>query len=154
MGKICTFFGHRDIYYELIPFIKEQARRLITEENVDTFWVGGHGKFDSQAISALRNLQHEYPHIKIILVIAYVSQLHRYGTELPFDGFDYPPAAEAAPYRFAISARNRYMAQNTDFVIACVLSKYGGAYEALRIAARCNKTIINLADIVWRQQKN
>lgn len=62
----------------------------------------------------------------------------------PFDSFDYPPEVESAPYKFAISARNRYMAKNTDFVIAYINRKYGGAYEAFQYTKRLKKRIINL----------
>ena len=59
----------------------------------------------------------------------------------PFDSFDYPPEVESAPYKFAISARNRYMAKNTDFVIAYINREYGGAYDAVNIAQNNKKNI-------------
>ena len=145
MGKICAFFGHRDVLSTVAPLIENQVRRLITEESVDTFWLGGYGNFDACAASVLRRLQGEYPNITILLIIAYPRQLERYGSALPFDGFEYPAAVEAAPRKFAISARNRYMAEYTDFAIGYVQKEYGGAYDALKTAANKHKTVINLA---------
>lgn len=146
MEKICTFFGHRDTNLTIKPLLKHTIRNLIEEHEVTTFWIGGYGTFDKCAAQILRNLQIEYPFIKIILIIAYVDQLNRYGDTLPFDCFDYPTEVEVAPRKFAISARNRYMAKNTDFVIAYVQKEYGGAYDAMKIAKNNKKAIINLAE--------
>lgn len=145
MTKICTFFGHRDVDSAIEPFLERAIRQLIEKENVRIFWIGGYGCFDKCAACILRRLKREYPYIRTILIIAYPQQLHKYESILPFDGFDYPPEAESAPYKFAISGRNRYMAKNADFIIAYVDREYGGAYTALKIAQNNNKIIINLA---------
>ena len=145
MGKICTFFGHRDAPSDIECLMEKQIRKLITEENVDTFWIGGHGNFDSLATKVLNKVQEEFPHISIIIIIAYPRQLHKYDKIFPFDFFDYPPEVEASPYKFAISARNCYMAKNTDFVIGYINREYGGAYEVFQYAKKLNKNIINLA---------
>ena len=147
MEKICAFFGHRDVSSKVNLLIENAIRQLIDEEKVDTFWVGRHGNFESLAITVLKKLKLEYPKIKIILIISYVQQLHYYGDSLPFDGFDYPVDAELAPRKFAISARNKYIAKNADYIIAYVCRKYGGAYNALCIAKKHGKTIINLAEL-------
>lgn len=139
MGKICTFFGHRDAPLALESSIEKQVRKLITEENVDTFWIGGYGRFDSLATRVLNKLQKDFPHISIILIIAYPRQLRQYDKVFPFD---YPPEVESAPYKFAISARNRYMAKNTDFVIAYINREYGGAYDAVNIAQNNKKNVL------------
>lgn len=144
MEKICTFFGHRHIPVGLEANFEQAVTNLINNEEVDTFWVGGHGEFDKMAAACIRNLQTQYPHIRLILIVAYARQLHAYGDIFPFDGFDYPLEAENAPQKFAISARNRYMAANADFVIAYVRKDYGGAYEALQTARSHGKPVLNL----------
>lgn len=146
MGKICAFFGHRDAPLALESSIEKQVRKLITEENVDTFWIGGYGRFDSLATRVLNKLQKDFPDISIILIIAYPRQLHIYGEIFPFDTFDYPPEVESAPYKFAISTRNRYMAKNTDFVIAYINREYGGAYDAVNIAQNNKKNVLFIND--------
>ena len=78
------------------------------------------------------------------LIAAYARQLHAYGDIFPFDGFDYPDVVECAPHKFAISARNRYMALNADFIIAYVCCDYGGAYEAVRAARNHGKPVIEI----------
>ncbi len=145
MGNICTFLGHRDASAEVKSGLAVAVRKLIIENRVDTFWLGGHGNFDNYAAQILRKLKAEFPHIQLILILAYPQQLQKFDSLLPFDGFDYPADAQATPYKYAISARNRYMVKNADFVISYVWKEYGGAYEALKIAQNNNKTIINLA---------
>lgn len=145
MRNICTFLGHRDTEAEVKPLLEITIRKLIIENQVDTFWLGGYGNFDNYAAQILRKLKAEFPNIQLILILAYSQQLRKFGNLLPFDGFDYPAEAEAAPYKYAISGRNRYMVKNADFIISYVWKEYGGAYEALKIAQNNNKTIINLA---------
>lgn len=145
MGKVCAFLGHRCLNEDIYEKLETQIEQLILTENADTFWVGGHGEFDELAAAAVRKLQQKYPHITLILILAYVPQLDRYGEELPFDAFDYPDEAEQAPKRLAIIHRNKYIAKNCDFVIAYIRQDSGGAYEAAQIAKRKNKIIFNLA---------
>lgn len=144
MGKVCAFFGHRNVSGNIDQELEKQVEKLIIQENIDTFWVGGYGEFDKLASRTVRKMQEKYPAIRLILIIAYAGQLHRFGDEFPFDGFDYPPEAENAPQKFAISARNHYMAENCDMVISHIIHDYGGAYDAVRIAKSKDKTIINL----------
>ncbi len=72
----------------------------------------------------------------------YEEEIWKLAAEFPFDTFDYPPEVESAPYKFAISARNRYMAKNTDFVIAYINREYGGAYDAVNIAQNNKKNVL------------
>lgn len=119
MGKICAFFGHRDTSSKIEPLIEKQIRRLITEKGVDTFWIGGYGWFDIYASGVLRKLKREYPNIHVVLIVAYIQQLHRGGDNF-FDSFDYPAEVEAAPYKLAIPVRNRYMVKNAASKIETV----------------------------------
>lgn len=145
MRKVCAFFGHRDTSSKIEPLIEKQIRRLIIEKGVNTFWIGGYGWFDIYASGILRKLKREYPNIHIVLVAAYIQQLHR-GRDNFFDSFDYPAEVEAAPYKLAIPVRNRYMVKNADYIISYIYSEYGGAYEAVIQAKIYKKVVINLAN--------
>ena len=141
MGNICAFFGHRDTPSDVEDSIEKLVRKLITQENVDTFWVGGYGKFDALAARVVHKLKNEFPQISLVLILAYPRQLHQYGENFIFDAFDYPPEVEAAPYKFAISARNRFMARNADFIITYIAREYGGAYKAVNLALKFAKCV-------------
>ena len=70
MGRICTFFGHRDAE-PATQRLKQLIRELIENQDVTTFWCGGYGAFDLAAAEAVHCLQEEYEHISLILVLAY-----------------------------------------------------------------------------------
>ena len=61
-----------------------------------------------------------------------------------YDSIVYPPL-EKTPLKFAISKRNEWMIDQSDFVIAYVEHSFGGAYQSLKYAHRKGKRIVNLA---------
>ena len=147
MGKICTFFGRRDVWIkerdeDLKQKIKTTVITLIENEGVDTFYVGGHGRFDFLAGEVTRALKQQYPFIQTWLIMAYGSQLHQKRLT-PFDVFLFPKQAECCKKLYAIPARHQYMASHADFIIAYVDS-YGGAYKAVKYALKKEKNVINL----------
>lgn len=173
MGKICAFFGHRDAPYYLAEnkYIERAIISLIENEDVDTFWFGGNGDFDSYANSAAQRVQEQlYPLIKRVLIAAYQQQIYPFAEEearqvklmnidssyeplkgIPthtnkYDSVIYPDKLLASPKRFAISYRNKYEVENADFFICYITKEYGGAYNAYKLTKRRNKKVINLAD--------
>lgn len=143
LERVCAFFGHRNVFESIDRELELRIEKLITEKNVTIFWVGGYGEFDNKAANAVQKLKEKYSNISLILIAAYVPQLNAYGY-LPFDGFDYPPEVESAPKRFAITRRNKYMAENCDFVVSYIRQNYGGAFTAVELAKRKKKIIINV----------
>ena len=157
MGKVCTFFGHRDAPSSVIPQLKEKIIYLIEHEGVDIFMLGNKGNFDKYASRVLHGLKDDFPHIVILLVAAYVDELHKENGIGYFDVFDYPPEIQCVPKRFALSARNRYLATYCHYVIVYVNHTWGGAYQAMKFAERQNKTVINLTELylpVFELQQN
>ncbi len=146
MGKSCAFFGHRFILCEqqVIPLLREAIINLITHEGVDTFYTGEHGRFDILAYQTVLDIQKEYPHIRVVFVASYVRQLHR--DRFVCDAFDYPVPVTVPP-RFAIGHRNKYVADNSDYLICWIDVKHGGAYQAMRRAVNRQKAVINLTSI-------
>jgi hypothetical protein len=57
----------------------------------------------------------------------------------------YPEGLEFVPRRFAITRRNRWMVEQSDYVIAYVQTGYGGAYIALEHARQRGVKTVNLA---------
>ena len=60
---ICTFFGHRDCPETIKPKLREVLVDLITNHDVDMFYVGHQGQFDAYVHSELKKLKQEYPQI-------------------------------------------------------------------------------------------
>lgn len=139
----CTFFGHRDCMEDVKEKIVSAVEELVNK-GVDTFYVGTHGNFDFQVLTALRKIKERYPRITYWVVLAYLPAV---GAKSPYSVEEtvYPEGMEKAPKRFAITYRNRWMLQNSDYVIAYVSHTYGGAAGFVEKALRAKKTVINLA---------
>ena len=67
---VCTFFGHRDCPETVKPKLREVLVDLITNHEVDMFYVGHQGQFDAYAHSELKKLKREYPQINYAVVLA------------------------------------------------------------------------------------
>ncbi|MBR7131929.1 MAG: hypothetical protein IKD04_00190 [Clostridia bacterium] len=120
---------------------------LIENKNVEKFYVGNHGSFDSLVIRNLEALETIYPHIKYSIVLAYLT-----GKKSEYHCFDfsrtlYPDGLEKTPPKFAIDKRNRWMIEKSDFVVTYV-KRFGGAYNYKEIAEKKGKIIINIADLI------
>ena len=143
MGKICAFFGHRDLYEDIAPQI-EQAIDSAIQHGYDHFWCGGHGAFDLCAAGTVYRLKKKYPHIKVVLIQAY---LPTHPISEIYDQSIFPEGVEIGPVRFAISRRNQWIIKNCDGAICYVNRQYGGAYSAYRKLLRENKILTNLGKL-------
>ena len=140
--KACTFFGHRDCPETIKPYLREVLVDLITNQGVDTFYVGNQGRFDGIVRSVLRELEKEYPEIRYAVVLAYLP-----GKKNEYDDFSdtiLPEGIEAVHPRYAIDWRNRWMLQRSDFVVTYITHSWGGAAKFAEKAKREGKTVINL----------
>jgi len=142
--KICTFFGHRDCPNTIKEILQKVLEDLITNHDVNTFYVGHQGRFDAIAYRTLQELQKTYTHIRVTVVLAYMpgkktDTTHYENTLLP-DGI------ESTPPRYAISYRNDWMLKQADYVITYITRPFGGAAQYAEKAIRQKKTVINLTD--------
>ena len=145
MGKVCTFFGHHDCPSTIKSKIKEVLVDLIEHHNVDTFYVGRQGMFDSIVCSVLRELTQLYPHIKYSVILERVPEKKN-----EFDLNDYsdtmlPEGIENVHPRYAISWRNRWMIKQSEYVVAYITHSWGGAAKFVDIARRAKLIIRTLA---------
>ncbi len=138
----CTFFGHKDSPQSIKPLIKSAIIELIEQKGVNEFYVGNHGSFDSMVKSILAELSEMYP-IKYYVVLAYLSDKGRNSDYLHSL---FPDGIEHTPKRFAISYRNNWMINESDYVIAYIAHHFGGAAQFVEKAGKKGKTIINIAE--------
>lgn len=135
------FCGHRECAQDARVDLK---LRLVVEKLINAgaseFLFGGYGMFDSMAARAVLRAKKEHPAVSSTLVLAYPTQ--RFDAAL-YDQTLYPPL-EHIPPRFAVIARNRYMVERSDLVVAYVLYSWGGAAKTLEYAKRCGKELIML----------
>lgn len=115
---------------------------LITNKGVDTFYVGSQGRFDAIVRSVLRELEKEYPEIHYAVVLAYLP-----GKKNEYDDFSdaiLPEGIEAVHPHYAISWRNRWMLQRSDYVVTYITHPWGGAAKFAEKAKWEGKTMVNL----------
>lgn len=135
----CTFFGHGDCPETKYSNILQAIQNLITEKNIITFYVGTQGNFDSLVYRALCNLRADFPQIRIYRVLAYLPKDNSLISDsILLEGI------ELIHPRYAISWRNRWMIEHSDYVIAYITHNYGGAARFVNEAERRGKTIIRV----------
>ena len=145
---IVTFCGHADYvpseHHEkmIFDFLEEK----IGDQSAELY-LGGYGNFDRFALLCGKKFQSLHPNTKLIFVSPYMpidleKNILRQ-IEADYDEIVYPPL-ERVPKRVAISRRNRWMAEQADYVIAYVTRSWGGAYQTLQHAKKRNKDVFEL----------
>ena len=138
---VCTFFGHKDTPKEIEPTLRSTLIDLIENRNVNVFYVGNNGNFDTMVRRQLEDLSQTYP-ITYSVVLAYLPiEKNKYDN---LTNTIYPEGLETVPKRFAIPWRNKWMIQQSDVVVTYVTRNFGGAAQFKALAERLNKHIINL----------
>lgn len=137
-------FGHGDVpgteelRCQLKAVVEQLAVRGATE-----FLLGGYGAFDEMAAGVVRELNQQQKNVCAVLVLPY---LERKADVSGYDSAIFPPL-ETVPKKYAISHRNRWMAENADVIVAYVNHSWGGAAAALRYAIAKKKEIIQLGTL-------
>ena len=134
-----TFCGHSKLY-KTDSFSKwlDVILPSLIEGGAGTFYLGGYGAFDGLAAAAVKQQKKTYPHIELILVLAY---LDRDIDTSYYDDSTYPPL-ERVPRRYAILRRNEWMVSASDVVVSGVTHSWGGAARTLEFAQRKNKVVL------------
>lgn len=141
----CTFFGHRICPLEIKPKLYRAVERLITEQGVDTFYVGKEGGFDFMALAVLKELSAAYPQIRYFIALAYIP-VKKKAVDPADDAHTLlPDGIEAVPQKFAISYRNDWMLRKSEFAVTYIEHSFGGAAKFQKKALKAAKTVINLA---------
>ncbi|MBE6644535.1 MAG: hypothetical protein E7612_04040 [Ruminococcaceae bacterium] len=150
---IITFFGHSHFHFDSVD---EKLFLSIIAENVKDsrvdFYLGGYGEFDSFSYKCCKRYREENKNAGLVFVTPYIDENyqknHLSDCKMRYDEIIYP-ALENVPYRYAIVARNRWMVDNADLVIAYVNHSWGGAYNACAYAVSKGKKVINLGKLVF-----
>ena len=140
----CTFFGHRDCPETIKTRLREVLVDLITNHDVDMFYVGHQGQFDAYVYNELKKLKKEYPQINYAVVLAYMPEQKTIND----DNYDtmLPEGIETVHPHYTISWRNNWMLKQSDHVVTYITHSWGGAYRYSEKAKRQRKTIIEILD--------
>ena len=148
---MCTCFGHRETYKDFSRVLSELLEDLILNQGVVEFWTGGMGNFDGSFSAAVRGLKRKYPEIKLILIKPYFSNelnTNKEYYEYTYDDVVIPDVLAGVHPKSAITKRNRWMAENSDFVVTYVYRDFGGAYDAKKYALKLGKTVFETNDML------
>ena len=144
---VCTFFGHRECSDSIKTKLREVLIDLITNHNVDMFYVGNQGQFDAIVRGALRELKEEYPQSNYAVVLAYIP-----GKQTEYDDYSdtmLPEGIESVHPRYAISWRNNWMLQQSDYVVTYITHSWGGAAKYAARAKCRGKCIYSLGETTY-----
>lgn len=148
--KSCFFIGHREADEWLLPRLESEIDRLILEENVRYFYVGGYGGFDRIAATAVKRSRQKYPDITLMLVLPYHPAERPVETPNGFDGTYYPEGLENVPKPYAIVRANKIMVDSADWLLCYVRHGASNSRKLLEYARRREKQglirIENIAD--------
>ncbi len=147
MGKICSAFGHREMYVDCKDKLEMLLNELICQNEVEIFYTGSMGDFDLLFSSCVRGFKHLYPKLKLVLVKPYFTKeinLNKEYYESLYDDILIPEISSNAHYKSAITLRNKWIVDKSDFIISGVYKNYGGAYNAIKYANSVNKSVLNI----------
>lgn len=119
---------------------------LIENHEVDTFYSGGMGDFDGMCESVVRELKKEYTKIKLYLILPYMVKSLNNAPEYYKYNYDdvIIPDMGDIHYKRAIPERNKWIVDNSDYIICLINRTYGGAYTTYKYAKNSNVTVIDV----------
>lgn len=143
-GKICSFSGHREVLdIDVEKRVKEEIEKLI-ERGFTEFYSGGMGEFDEICEKAVRRIQSKNAAVKLYLILPYMKKSvndNRAYYENMYDEIIVPELGDIHRKR-AITARNRWIAERSDAILAYVTRGLGGAHDMCNYAEKIGKEII------------
>lgn len=134
--RSCFFIGHRETSSDILPALKEAVERHIVEYGVTSFFVGNYGGFDRMAAKVLIEAKNRHSEITLSLLLPYHPAERQVEIPAGFDNTFYPPGMETVPRKFAIPRANRYMVDQSDYLIAYVWHPASNARELLSYARK------------------
>ena len=146
---VVSLFGHREIddLRQLEERLAPIVRELLTEGRFISFLIGRHGDFDEYAASIIKRIQKDTgkENSEMILVLPYaVADMTYY--EAYYDSIIIPDDLHGLHPKNTIFAKNKWMVEQSDLVLAYVTHPKGGAYKAMKYAEGLNKKIINFSE--------
>ena len=145
---IITFCGHsqftRTAEYEqkILAFLEEKVGNKPAD-----FYLGGYGSFDAFAYDCCKKYKATHPDASLIFITPYMTveyqKNHLDYQKKRYDDIIYPEIEDKPP-RFAITYRNRWMVEQSDYVICGITHDWGGAFKTYQYAKRKKKHIYNV----------
>lgn len=132
----CFFIGHHDAGADVLPLLVEAVERHITEYGVTDFYVGHYGNFDRMAAQAVKDAKNRHPKVTLTMLLPYHPFDCPMETPEGFDDMYYPPDMERVPKRYAIVRANRYVVDNSGYLIAYAQHHLGSSGDLVEYACK------------------
>lgn len=155
--KTVCFTGHRIIPPETRASLSAQLLneiQTLVEDGYCYFGAGGALGFDILAAQAVLQLRHNFPQIRLILVLPCKEQTRGWPTadvdtynEILHHADKVVYTAEHY-YRGCMFKRNRHVVDNSSVCICYLTSNHGGTAYTVQYAQSQQLKIINLADTI------
>ena len=142
--KSCVFTGHRLLEED---FSKKRLKVVVQtaiERGVETFYNGVAMGFDLIAAETVLKFKKKYPHVKLIACIPCYNQERNFSEK---DKKRYAAVLKKADekvflseeyYKGCMQARDKYMAERADMMIAYCKKKTGGTAFTVKCFQKCN----------------
>ncbi len=143
--RICSGFGHRVLLMDIEKPLREVMERLVKEQGVTDFFTGGMGEFDELFARTVRSMKRSDPRLRLVLVLPYLTRqiaTEKAWYERHYNEILIPAELDGVHPKAAITLRNRWMVDHSDFVVAALRRDYGGAAEAARYAEIRGKVVM------------
>ena len=147
--RSCCGFGHRVLLIDVEKSLREVMERLVKEQGVTEFFTGGMGEFDELFARVVRSMKRNDPRLRLVLVLPYLTRqvaIEKEWYESQYDEILIPAALDGVHPKAAITQRNRWMIDRSDFVVAALRRDYGGAAEAVRYAEIRGKVVVRCGE--------
>ena len=148
-GKACSGFGHRVLLMDIEKPLREVLERLVDEEGVTEFYTGGMGEFDELFARTVRSMKRNDPRLRLVLVLPYLTRkvaTEKAWYESQYDEILIPAELDGVHPKAAITQRNYWMVDHSDFIVAALRRDYGGAAEAVCYAKNHGKVVISCGE--------
>lgn len=120
----------------MLPLLRQEVERHVTEYGVREFVVGNYGGFDRMAAKVVAEIKDRYPNITLSLLLPYHPAERTVVLPALFDDSFYPEGLENVPRRLAIVQANRRMVICSDYLIAYVWHPASNAQKIVAFAQR------------------
>ena len=147
MTKTCAFTGHRQVEDNFDVARFEEVLTAYIEEGYTTFLCGMAVGFDMIAAELVLKLKNVYPQIKLIACVPCEGQSRYFSAEKKSEyekilqSCDEVKILYPRYYNGCMQARDRYMVDNCQLLIAYKRVNEGGTYYTLNYALSLNKRI-------------
>lgn len=141
----CCGFGHRVLLMDIEKPLREVLERLVKEQGVTVFYTSGMGEFDELFARTVRGMKRNDPRLRLVLVLPYLTRqaaTEKAWYESYYDEILIPAELDGVHPKAAITRRNCWMVDRSDFILAALHRDYGGAFQAIRYATSIGKPVI------------